>query len=290
MELNCGIQLSRVVEIERIIGASYYELSAGCCYEGEKQSCWELVFVEQGKLHILSDEGAFVLKKGEVICIESAKYQYLKAHQGNASAIVLSFIPAQDWIPRFDNKVFFINHQQKQYLNDIVSEVRVLLQHKGKPQDSDVFQADIGVYNEQILKNTIELLILSLLSAKEILQYKPSDLYKRSAQRKDITNDIIQYLNEMMGEPINLQSIADKFSYSPSSIKRIFKRETGYSIIDYYSNIRIDRAKRMLESSDASIGEISDRLGFSNACYFSNIFKSKEGISPSAYRKSVRHK
>jgi AraC-like DNA-binding protein len=130
--------------------------------------------------------------------------------------------------------------------------------------------------------------MLSIITSQRAKKKELSDRHHSFVQHKNIADDIIQYLNNNMGEPLKLQDIAEQFAYSLSSIKRIFKKETGRSIIDYHNNIRIVEAKRLLKDSSTSIQEISDSLGFVNAGYFARSFKKREGISPSAYRKTVK--
>ena len=119
---------------------------------------------------------------------------------------------------------------------------------------------------------------------------KRVEFYEECVQRRTLTTDIKKYLNDNISEPIRLSDLSEKFSYSLSSIKRIFKNETGYTVIDYLNNIRIEKAKEMLVHSDSSVEDIAVTLGFSNAYYFSNCFKKKIGESPSKYRLRERNK
>ena len=278
MDAN-GVQMVRVIEIKQIISTSYHEFLPGVSQEPETIPGWKFIYAEQGKLCVHTDQDSYILRSGEMICLAPMKEHCIESYQGKASAILLRFETSGE-LPSFENKIFFVNHQQKHYLNEIVSVSKQLMS-----QDNS---AGYAACHEQILKNSIEILVLSLLSDRQTQQQREYDLCRRSVQHKNITNDIIQHLNDTVGEPVKLQDIADKFSYSLSSIKRIFKQETGLSIIDYQNNNRITQAKRLLENSNASIEEISGSLGFSNACYFSRTFKKRIGISPSAYRKSVK--
>ena len=93
-----------------------------------------------------------------------------------------------------------------------------------------------------------------------------------------------EYLQENMHQEIRLEDISSRFSYSLSSIKRIFKEEMGCSIIAYLNNLRMQKAKALLLGSDSAISQIAHELGFSNVYYFSVAFKKKWGISPSGFR------
>ena len=68
----------------------------------------------------------------------------------------------------------------------------------------------------------------------------------------------------------------------------MFKDSIGRTPIDYINGIRINRAMQMLATTDTSVNDISDELGFSNANYFHKIFKQYMNTSPVAYRKMVK--
>lgn len=275
-----GTGMTKVVEISQIICTSYSEYLPEEVQESESQPGWKFIYVEQGKLRVHVDQDTYILKSGEMICLAPMKQHSVKSYQGKAAAVSFRF-KALGILTVLENKIFFVNHQQKHYLNEIMSVGEKMQRIQGS-------EGDIACL-EQILRDSVEILALSLISDQRDQQREHGDFGRRSAQRKNITDDIIQHLNDTVGEPVKLQDIADRFSYSLSSIKRIFKKETGLSIIDYQNNNRIIQSKRLLESGNASIEEIAGALGFSNASYFSRTFKKQVGISPSAYRKSVKN-
>ena len=274
-----GIQMTKVVEIAQIFSTSYSDFLLDEVQKSESQHGWKFVYVEQGKLRVHVESDAYILKSGEIICLAPVSAHSVKSYQGKATVISFEF-EASGEIVALENRIFFVNHQQKHYLNEIVSVGEKLrqLQTNGSGDTACL---------QQILRSSIEILVLSLISYQQT-QQKQGEFSPRSVQNKNITYDIIQYLNDTVAEPVKLQDLADRFSYSLSSIKRIFKKETGLSIIDYQNNNRIIQSKRLLESGNASIEEIAGALGFSNASYFSRTFKKQVGISPSAYRKSVK--
>ena len=248
--------------------------------QSQEQSSWEFLYVEHGKLCVSVENGTYILKSGEMICFAPVQHHTIKAYQGNATAISFQF-EATGELAVLENKIFFLNYQQKHYLDEMMAADK---KQKQLQDENDT------ACLKQILRNSVEILVLSLLSNRLSQQSKQGDLNYRRVQHKNITNDIIQYLNVTLAEPVKLQDIAERFSYSLSSIKRIFKNETGVSIIEYQNINRITQSKRLLESSDATIDEIAGSLGFSDSSYFSRIFKKQVGISPSAYRKSVKNR
>ena len=138
--------------------------------------------------------------------------------------------------------------------------------------------------DRQFIKNTIELLIISLLSANAIEKKSRVSVYEHFSQRQTLTENIIGYLNENLEKELSLNDISKQFSYSLSSIKRIFKEETGSSIIAYLNDLRMEKAKQLLERGGLGVGEVASVVGFENIYYFSNAFKKKYGKSPSFFK------
>lgn len=91
-------------------------------------------------------------------------------------------------------------------------------------------------------------------------------------------------MRQKMDEEINLKELAEKHYVSYSFFRKMFKKYTGVSPGQYHLQLRITRAKELLISSDKSIKEISYELGFQSIFYFSNLFKKKEGVTPSHFR------
>lgn len=91
-------------------------------------------------------------------------------------------------------------------------------------------------------------------------------------------------MRQNTGEEIDLNALAEKHNVSYSFFRKMFKKYTGVSPGQYHLQLRITRAKEMLASTDKSIKEISYELGFQSIFYFSNIFKKKEGVTPSHFR------
>jgi transcriptional regulator GlxA family with amidase domain len=72
------------------------------------------------------------------------------------------------------------------------------------------------------------------------------------------------------------------------TLKRRFKAATGTSLIEYLQNLRIEEAKRLLESTDEAADEIGAMVGYGDASFFRRLFKRLVGITPGAYRRMFR--
>ena len=101
-----------------------------------------------------------------------------------------------------------------------------------------------------------------------------------------LVNDIVQYINNNMSEPLSLNTLADETGYSYAYISTLFKKELGETFSDYILRKRMERAKKLLKESNLKIYEIGRMCGFSNEKYFFQMFKSYNQTTPLKYRNS----
>ena len=93
-------------------------------------------------------------------------------------------------------------------------------------------------------------------------------------------------LSDLASPGLSAEFIADKLCLSPSSVNRKVKSITGMSTSAFITATKISMAKKMLSTTDKSIGEISDLCGFEYQSYFTRIFKNQTGLTPLEYRSS----
>lgn len=109
-----------------------------------------------------------------------------------------------------------------------------------------------------------------------------------SVNKKYVVEQIVNYFDDHYSEKISLDQIAENMYLSPFYISRIFKSETGDAPIRHLINIRLEKAKELLEGGwGGSIQEVAASVGYDDAYHFSKLFKKRYGISPSQARKKV---
>jgi len=106
----------------------------------------------------------------------------------------------------------------------------------------------------------------------------------KSRQIKHDIEESLQYMSTHIEQQVTLQELAEQAKLSVPHYSMLFKDATGYSPIDYFLRLKIQRACQYLDLTDQSIKEISHQLSFQDPYYFSRIFKKIIGKSPSAYR------
>ena len=99
---------------------------------------------------------------------------------------------------------------------------------------------------------------------------------------------ISRYVEEHYREDISLSALADRMHYSLPYVSRRFREETGVSFLRYLQNYRVMQACRLLASSDRSLPEISEAVGYSDVKFFSSLVRRETGLSPSEFRKQAK--
>lgn len=94
-----------------------------------------------------------------------------------------------------------------------------------------------------------------------------------------------QYVLQHFAEPITLEEVCEAVGFSVSYFSALFKKETGEGFAKYLTRIRIDEAKNLLRETSLSVGEIGEKVGYSDRKHFTSTFRKIVGLNPAEYRK-----
>ncbi|WP_159884823.1 helix-turn-helix domain-containing protein [Paenibacillus puerhi] len=107
---------------------------------------------------------------------------------------------------------------------------------------------------------------------------------QRSRLRLEI-QEAKQYIEQHLHEPVTLQLLADKVALSPHYLSRLFREEIGESVHEYITRLRMELAIRLLQQTNLKVYEVAERAGIPSYRYFSTMFRSWTGVSPTEYKK-----
>lgn len=106
---------------------------------------------------------------------------------------------------------------------------------------------------------------------------------------KEPTDIAIDYLSEHIDKVLTLEEIADQVNLSPSHFSYLFKKKTGFSPIEYFNHLKVQKACQYLLFTNLRIKQISEKLGIEDQYYFSRLFTKIMGIAPNEYREKRIH-
>ena len=159
-------------------------------------------------------------------------------------------------------------------------------------------------------KNAFDELVLSMLSEYEgkekyyeqVMYYKFNEFVTRLARHYELKgkevpcenvddniSKIVNYIKENYDKKINLNEVADKFFYNRSHLSRRFKSVVGLSFNKFIQREKVHRAIEMLNDTNLSLEEISEKVGYENKRQFYTIFKNNTGMTPGQVRRNRRN-
>jgi two-component system, response regulator YesN len=124
--------------------------------------------------------------------------------------------------------------------------------------------------------------------AVELLDKEHGILSKMKNTDHSYTTDelpgaIKKYLDQKYMEEVTLDSLSEHFYFTKEYLSRLFKKEFNCGIYEYVLQVRMNRAKQLLEDPAVQIQQIAGQLGYNDSNYFSKAFRTYTGISPSDY-------
>lgn len=105
--------------------------------------------------------------------------------------------------------------------------------------------------------------------------------------KQDMISEIKEYVSKHYNEQISLADLASRFFINPYYLSQIFKQKTGDTYLNFLTNIRIAKAKELLETTDLKMYEICQMVGYSDPQHFSRMFEKTAGCKPKEYRKNL---
>lgn len=105
--------------------------------------------------------------------------------------------------------------------------------------------------------------------------------------KKLLVNQVIDYMHEHLGAQLTIETIAQEFLLGDSNLKKMFKAQTGVSIMTYFKQLKMQRAITLVTQHELSYTQIANQLGFSSIHHFSEAFKHYTGASPTQYYASL---
>lgn len=123
-------------------------------------------------------------------------------------------------------------------------------------------------------------------------QQTQTPYFTNHGQKYHKDSDILSaqlWLENHFSEKINIDVLGADYGMSSRTFKRRFKQATGDTPLSYLQSLRIEMAKKLLESGRLSVELITQHVGYSDSSSFMKLFKRETGISPQAYRQAFSH-
>ncbi|AWB45921.1 AraC family transcriptional regulator [Paenibacillus sp. CAA11] len=129
------------------------------------------------------------------------------------------------------------------------------------------------------------LLLQLLIELNRMFSISKKSIAPLNEDRERKVYEVTEYLHAHYAERLSVQELAERFYISSTYLCRLFKRTTGFTLMEYLNAIRIQEAKHLLCDTRLKVTQIAENTGFGSIAHFNRVFKSLTRKSPLQYRK-----
>lgn len=143
----------------------------------------------------------------------------------------------------------------------------------------------LGV-NDYLLKPiSVDALTKALKRIESELSAAPSAEESAGPEKKysPVVSDMVKTIHRDYGKHLCLEFFAEKYKMTPEYLSTLFAKETSMTFSNYLKNVRLEKAKELLNTTDLKIYEIACRVGYTEPKYFSKVFREYVGVSAKQY-------
>lgn len=230
---------------------------------------WEsilILFIEEGELEVAFGSQLFVARANDIVIIDCRKEHSYHAWDGlKFRYFHFTGTGSLEYIDRLYrlNNGAIIHNGESPVLKSLFNSLLRLAQAQASMQN----EHRISVYLHMIL----------------------CELVETCSGIPPITNEsidrAIRYMEEHITQNISLDELAHNINLSKFYFNRYFKKHMGMTPHQYFVNMRIQFAKRLLATTHDSVESIAEQCGFENVSNFIRIFKQRAGMTPTGFRK-----
>lgn len=279
-----------LLPVKRIYTLASITFPKGSIHTIKATSDWTIYIINAGSLSFSFNKERLFLQPGECLIIDNKNgYSFQTASDEEVQAVTITFttfIDDHSLDPLKETTLKFSEHQ-KQLIRNLFRKADIVYEALSENiYDLRQHKKEVDVIEEKILYLHFSELIYTLIQKFQRESQRPlSD--KPKEDRHEMVAQILSYMEENLDKNLSVEDFASHFFISPSYIKKIFKEHTGYSMINYYKTLKMERAKDLIHENTMNFTDIGLALGYDSIHHFSNAFKKHTGLSPTKYKLSI---
>ncbi|MBO1304736.1 helix-turn-helix domain-containing protein [Enterococcus sp. 669A] len=286
MELDPDIKLLPIKEISDL---SLFSFKPDTKHQINKLYHWIFYSINSGTITLFIGKESLYLEAGDCIILPNGEqHSFATSQKETTQVTMITFDSFTGYSPLdpLNKQILHLSEHQKHLVRAIFYRAALVY-----PQMSEnAFNLrqlirDADPIDEQILYLHFSELVYSMIQDHRRLTAKKEHVSPK-IHKHDLISQIMAYMEENLDKNITIEEFANHFYISASHIKKVFKEYTGYSMINYYKILKIEKAKELILSNEKSFTEIGLELGYDSIHHFSNTFKKYTGLSPTKYKQS----
>lgn len=264
------LNITNQIEIRGIYTFFYQEKEKGFFFKGEAHDLLELVYMDKGTLHNVVDGTDTMLAQGEMMIYGKGLWHMQYADvDTEVSFVTITFELGGDAPDRLLNRRIPLD-------SEMVRLLRRMLEEREKNSR----------YSGDLIICSLQLLLLSILQDdKTDPKLKtPAALHNENA----IVNAALSFISSNVYKKLSVPFVAQRCNVSASRLTALFQKRLSITPGEFIRRTKLEESKTLIRDGERNFSEIASLLNYSSVQQFSRQFKTKYGVTPSEFAKSVR--
>lgn len=265
--------IQRIVQLTQLHTAFEQIFPRDYVFRGETHDFYEIVLVLDGSVDITAGAASFTLHAPAAVLHPPMEFHSIRSGADSVPHVTIFSFSAEQ-MPPFSKRVFALDEDQiclaKQSLH--LLNLSLQIENGGtictRPEQEKTAQRAVLF---------LESLLLSLSDSQDPFTQKISTASGKNYRRA------LRVIEENLTQPLDTADLARLTHISPSLLKKLFARHAGIGVMEYFRTRKINAAIPLLREG-LGVKEVAARLGFSNASYFSTVFRRVTGHTPGHYK------
>ncbi len=283
------IENQKTFDVSAFVAAYYYPSKPGFTPHWEQYNFSQIILVLNGNGIYYTKQGSYPIRSGMMIYRPAFAETMYEWSSDKASFALIDFVCCSKAMAAFEKAPFTLNEEESATLLDLmktgaricesITDDETLMGKRIRDGVPDVVLSFIYASLERFLAMVYcRLNNISLLGDE-------TQTVSRFLHQSKLVAEVQAYMNEHLFEQLTMNTLCEHFWISQTALARKFRAETGQGVMEYFTELKIAEAKRRIERGDRSFTEIAEEMGFSSVNYFSKLFKTKTGMTPTEYSK-----
>lgn len=275
-------RVSNLITINEIFVLEYRKDNGKFSKDVDFHNFWEIVYVESGLLKCNIEGKNIILNENSIMFLKP-NTQHSYNQRENSKVFCIGFECLSSWIRPLHMQILQTTEKQRSILQDIINENASTFFLNEQEQLIRFKKQPFGCM--QIIMLLLEHLLF--LSLRDIIDASNPSIFFLPDKKfeETLAEQIKLFCFEHVKDKISLKDICRHLGYSQSFLCNLFKKQTNKTIFQYYNELKIEEAKKLLTQTNMSSVEISYMLMYNDIKYFNTDFKKSTGLPPIAYRK-----
>lgn len=288
LRLYSGYRSADFFRIRKLLGISYLTLETHAVIDGRTQDYWELLYVDKGELTVMQNQTETILRQGDVIFWEPGQaYSLCVNRPALPNVFFLAFTCHSAGTACLAGLHMQLPPYFRRFITEMYCEGRktfdIRRYHPAEGHQEPLKRSVLG--GTQMIRTYLEQFLIKIV--RKSINTGSFCVDEQSCG--PVSRQIIGILEQNIYGKVTVSDLCQTLNYGKTYVCTGFRKATGMTVMQYYCNLKMTEAKKLIRERHYNVSEIAAMLFYTDAHYFTNVFKKNTGMTPKQYLSSIRN-